>query len=98
MQGFDMRINEKGDAEGNYTLLSLQKVDPVNETNSTDYYPLDKALSISADFISDEKDPSRSQLRFLKNISWPKNIIPKDEPECGFDGYKCRDDSGTGSS
>ena len=29
MQGFDMRIDENGDAEGNYTLLALQEVPPV---------------------------------------------------------------------
>ena len=29
MQGFDMRIDENGDAEGNYTLLALQEVEPV---------------------------------------------------------------------
>jgi hypothetical protein len=35
MQGFWMRTNEAGDAEGNYTLLSMQRVKP-DTTNYTE--------------------------------------------------------------
>uniref|UniRef100_A0A915CXI3 Receptor ligand binding region domain-containing protein n=1 Tax=Ditylenchus dipsaci TaxID=166011 RepID=A0A915CXI3_9BILA len=43
MQGFDMRIDDNGDAQGNYTLLSLQAVPPVHNQSDPDYYPLDSA-------------------------------------------------------
>ncbi|EPB72092.1 hypothetical protein ANCCEY_08814 [Ancylostoma ceylanicum] len=51
MQGFDMRINEHGDAKGNYTLLSWQAVEPVRTKGDGNYYPLDHALDITAMFV-----------------------------------------------
>jgi hypothetical protein len=91
MQGFDMRIDENGDAEGNYTLLALQAVDPVLNNSHPDYYPLNEALNISADFLAAHSNPTDlPELRFLHNIRWPTGRPPRDEPECGFDGAKCR--------
>lgn len=37
MQGFDMRIDENGDAQGNYTLLALQEVEPVEMTGDLNF-------------------------------------------------------------
>uniref|UniRef100_A0A914Z0Q9 Guanylate cyclase n=1 Tax=Panagrolaimus superbus TaxID=310955 RepID=A0A914Z0Q9_9BILA len=91
MQGFDMRINEKGDAQGNYTLLSLQSVPPVHNASDPDYYPLDVALTISADFVGD--DSHLPKLRFSRKMNWPNNHIPLDEPECGFGNEKCQEES-----
>ena len=88
MQGFDMRINENGDAHGNYTLLSLQSVPPVMNATDPDYYPLDSALMISADFVDDEAD-GLPKLRFSRKINWPNEEPPLDEPECGFQNEKC---------
>ncbi|GMR36337.1 hypothetical protein PMAYCL1PPCAC_06532 [Pristionchus mayeri] len=90
MQGFSMRINENGDAQGNYTLLSLQTVTPVRNVSDADYYPLDAALSITADFMA---DGNKSKLRFKEGmeIQWLGGAPPKDEPECGFHGELCKD-------
>lgn len=51
MQGFKMRINENGDAEGNYTLLTRQFVLKHENPQSPDYYPNDRALIPSAFFV-----------------------------------------------
>ncbi|KAI1724868.1 adenylate and guanylate cyclase catalytic domain-containing protein [Ditylenchus destructor] len=93
MQGFDMRIDENGDAQGNYTLLSLQHVDPVLNKSDPDYYPLDVALTVSADFIADNDASALPQLRFQGDISWPSGKIPLDEPECGFFNELCNEDN-----
>uniref|UniRef100_A0A7E4URV4 Guanylate cyclase n=1 Tax=Panagrellus redivivus TaxID=6233 RepID=A0A7E4URV4_PANRE len=90
MQGFDMRIDEHGNAQGNYTLLSLQSVTPVLNASDPDYYPLDEALTISADFVGDDEVAALPILRFTKTIRWPNVEPPLDEPPCGFEGEKCR--------
>uniref|UniRef100_A0A1I8BF62 Guanylate cyclase n=1 Tax=Meloidogyne hapla TaxID=6305 RepID=A0A1I8BF62_MELHA len=92
MQGFDMRIDENGDAEGNYTLLALQEVEPVLNGNNPDYYPLKEALTITADFMAHPNPINLPQLRFRRHIRWPNGKPPLDEPECGFDGEKCKGD------
>lgn len=88
MQGFDMRIDENGDAQGNYTLLSLQDVIPVNNNSDLNYYPLNSALSITADFINKNFN-SEYVLRFSKQIKWRNGRPPLDEPKCGFKDDKC---------
>lgn len=93
-----MRISMDGNAEGNYTLLSLQGVDPVRNKDAPDYYPLNLALDVSADFVLDEEAKNSTpkdqtyKLRFSRKIKWPNNMVPRDEPECGFYGQKCLDE------
>lgn len=97
MQGFEMRIDENGDAEGNYTLLALQKVEPVNNDSHPDYYPLREALTITADFMANPNPMDLPELRFKREmrIRWPTEDgrPPLDEPVCGFDGENCRKES-----
>lgn len=88
MQGFDMRIDENGNAQGNYTLLSLQEVIPVKDKSDPDYYPLNSALTIIADFITSN---SEYKLRFSRNVKWRNGAPPLDEPKCGFLNDKCDD-------
>ncbi|CAI4232715.1 unnamed protein product [Auanema sp. JU1783] len=89
MQGFAMRINDFGDAKGNYTLLSWQAVQPVMNKDNADYYPLDHALDITAVFVEDSSSDGRPpRLDFKKPIKW-FNGLPKDRPECGFHGELC---------
>ncbi|VDM94971.1 unnamed protein product [Thelazia callipaeda] len=91
IQGFDMHINNNGDAEGNYTLLSLQEVEPVLDVNNPDYYPLKYGLSITADFVHDFSG-DLPLLRFKQHIHWPSGHAPYDEPLCGFHGKICNKD------
>ncbi|MFH4974134.1 hypothetical protein AB6A40_000843 [Gnathostoma spinigerum] len=89
IQGFDMRINSNGDAQGNYTLLSHQEVEPVLDVSDPNYYPLSSALGIAADFVHDKLD-DLPLLRFQRSIRWPTGEPPKDEPICGFRNEKCQ--------
>uniref|UniRef100_A0A915Q3I8 Guanylate cyclase n=1 Tax=Setaria digitata TaxID=48799 RepID=A0A915Q3I8_9BILA len=75
IQGFDMHINSNGDAQGNYTLLSLQEVEPVLDVADPDYYPLNYGLSISADFVHDFSG-YLPLLRFKRDIQWPTGFAP----------------------
>lgn len=88
MQGFDMRIDMNGDAIGNYTFLSHQTVKAVTDDRSNAYYPFDKALDITADFLLEE-GKTLPKLRFSREVVWPDGKLPLDEPPCGFNGDKC---------
>lgn len=94
MQGFDMHIDENGNAQGNYTLLSLQSVLSITDKESKDYYPLNTALDVSADFIANGEQDGLPALRFRKVINWVNNHIPLDEPVCGFHGKNCQNQRG----
>ncbi|VDK69925.1 unnamed protein product [Onchocerca ochengi] len=89
IQGFDMHINNNGDAQGNYTLLSLQEVEPIMDVNNPSYYPLSYGLTISADFVYDFTS-DLPLLRFKRDIQWPTGFAPRDEPICGFHGEMCK--------
>lgn len=84
-----MHINSNGDTQGNYTLLSLQEVEPVMDVNNPDYYPLNYGLSITADFAYDFAD-DLPVIRFKRDIKWPSGQVPLDEPVCGFRGKMCK--------
>lgn len=63
IQGFEMYINANGDAYGNYSLLTRQKVAPIfppKNVNGTtlstgQYYPIEYALNVSAHFVHGEQ-------------------------------------------
>ncbi|VDM77114.1 unnamed protein product, partial [Strongylus vulgaris] len=91
MQGFDMRINDHGDAKGNYTLLSWQAVEPVRNKDDGNYYPLDHALDITAMFVDGgDGINNMPKLVFNKPIMWIDGPT-RDQPDCGFHGELCRD-------
>uniref|UniRef100_A0A914H865 Guanylate cyclase n=1 Tax=Globodera rostochiensis TaxID=31243 RepID=A0A914H865_GLORO len=90
VQGFDMRIDINGDAEGNYTLLALQDVNPVLNQSHHNYYPLNQALDIVADFVANANPSRLPILRMHRQVQWPTGRAPRDEPECGFHNEKCR--------
>ncbi|VDO94942.1 unnamed protein product [Soboliphyme baturini] len=82
IQGFEMQIDEKGDAEGNFTLLTRQHL-PESKFNLT------YGLVPSGYFI--EKNDTLPGLMFKSNliVDWPGGKPPEDEPECGFNGEYC---------
>lgn len=67
-------MNENGDAQGNYTLLSLQTV-----KNLTGLYP------IGHFDINHESLPTIH----LKSLNWPQGSPPRDVPICGFKNELC---------
>jgi hypothetical protein len=89
IQGFDMQIDENGDALGNYTLLSLQPISPMTNKSNPEYYPLDIALYPTADFVMSGDPSALPQLRFQRKINWIGGTPPVDEPACGFFEEKC---------
>ncbi|KRY10483.1 Guanylate cyclase 32E [Trichinella patagoniensis] len=84
MQGFEMQINEQGDAEGNFTLLTRQRL--VDSRFNLTY-----GLIPSAYFI--EKNETLPGLLFKRGlrVDWAGGKPPQDEPECGFRGEYCVD-------
>ncbi|KRX90032.1 Guanylate cyclase 32E [Trichinella pseudospiralis] len=84
MQGFEMQINEHGDAEGNFTLLTRQRL--VDSRFNLTY-----GLIPSAYFI--EKNETLPGLLFKRGlrVDWVGGKPPQDEPECGFRGEYCVD-------
>ena len=54
-----MRINDNGDAIGNYTLLIRQKITPNrNTSDKLRYYPVEYALNVAAHFEDDHHKTS----------------------------------------
>uniref|UniRef100_A0A5S6Q8M7 Guanylate cyclase n=1 Tax=Trichuris muris TaxID=70415 RepID=A0A5S6Q8M7_TRIMR len=84
MQGFEMEINENGDAEGNFTLLTRQPMDNSN-------FNLSYGLIPSAYFI--EINETLPGLLFKPDleVDWIDGKLPQDEPACGFYGEYCVD-------
>ncbi|KAI6217266.1 Guanylate cyclase [Aphelenchoides fujianensis] len=78
-------IDENGDAEGSYSLLSLQNVDPVD--NNT-------ACEPTATFVYTNDDPNAlPEIQFgntTMQVNWPGGQVPLDEPVCGFNKERCK--------
>uniref|UniRef100_A0A0N5A3Y9 Guanylate cyclase n=1 Tax=Parastrongyloides trichosuri TaxID=131310 RepID=A0A0N5A3Y9_PARTI len=90
IQGFEMKINKNGNAIGNYSLMTLQKVKPIYDKNDPNYYPVNWALNVTADFIDvDDGLHTLPKIRYHREILWPRKFPPLDEPECGFLNDKC---------
>lgn len=82
IQGFVSHIDENGDAEGNYTLLSRQPY----VTNVSDY-----SMRPVGHFEIDKNYNGLPVFRVLpgKKIYWVNGEPPIDEPECGYRAQKC---------
>ncbi|XP_061195190.1 receptor-type guanylate cyclase Gyc76C-like [Saccostrea echinata] len=79
IQGFDVYVDETGDAEGNYSLLSL--------TMPAEGRPFLGPVGCFNRYSSD-----LGVLEFIlnKEIKWTMGQVPRDEPPCGFDEEKCQ--------
>lgn len=89
IQGFDMRIDEKGNAKGNFTLLTWMNVTPITDKADPKYYPNEYALDLTATFVeSADKGDRLPVLKYqYRQINW--DTPPVDEPPCGFTGSRC---------
>lgn len=71
-----MFIDENGNAEGNFSVFSMQYV---NETAMT--------MQQVGSFVSSSNDGlPRFKLSGTRSILWLNGAPPKDEPKCGFEG------------
>lgn len=76
---FQVLIDENGDAEGNFSVFSMQYV---NESTMT-------MLQVGSFVSASDDELPLFKLGENKKILW-LNGIPRDEPKCGFEG--CPDD------
>uniref|UniRef100_A0A147BCC9 Guanylate cyclase n=1 Tax=Ixodes ricinus TaxID=34613 RepID=A0A147BCC9_IXORI len=74
--GFDIRVDENGDAEGNYTVLAFSKPD-------------DEQLTPVGRFTLAENTSSLPEFKPERPIAWLGGGPPVSEPKCGFKKDKC---------
>ncbi|XP_011864195.1 PREDICTED: guanylate cyclase 32E [Vollenhovia emeryi] len=80
--GYSVYLDNNGDAEGNYTLIALDK----QPTKGYGLYPI-------GHFIG--KEQNLPKLRLIKEISWiGDHGPPVAEPYCGYSGKKCNSHTG----
>ncbi|XP_039501764.1 guanylate cyclase 32E isoform X3 [Drosophila santomea] len=88
IQGFDVYIDSNGDAEGNYTVITLQ-----NDMGSgTLVGSLAKMSMQPVGFFAYDKNSDIPEFRYIKNdrpIQWLNGRPPLAEPLCGFHGELC---------
>ncbi|XP_034473865.1 guanylate cyclase 32E [Drosophila innubila] len=88
IQGFDVFIDSNGDAEGNYTVITLQ-----SDTNgASSGSSLAKMTMLPVGFFVYNKDSVIPEFRYIKNsrpIQWLNGRPPLAEPMCGFHGELC---------
>ncbi|CAI2325336.1 unnamed protein product [Caenorhabditis sp. 36 PRJEB53466] len=87
-----MRIDERGNSKGNFSLLSWQNVQPIMNKSDPKYYPLNHALDLTAIFVEAPDKDRLPNLAFKsgQRIQWPMGAPPPDMPVCGFHGELCR--------
>ncbi|XP_071577574.1 guanylate cyclase 32E [Temnothorax nylanderi] len=71
-------MDQNGDAEGNYTLIALDR----RPTKGFGLYPI-------GNFVGKEQKTNLPKLQLTKKISWIGSGPPVAEPYCGYDGEKC---------
>uniref|UniRef100_T1KEQ4 Guanylate cyclase n=2 Tax=Tetranychus urticae TaxID=32264 RepID=T1KEQ4_TETUR len=83
-----MLIDENGDVEGNYTVLSLLQADSVVNLTGIRNITFHHLMLPVGSFEYDETT-NETIFRLDKAIAWVSGKPPVDEPPCGFDGSKC---------
>ncbi|XP_033751463.1 guanylate cyclase 32E-like [Pecten maximus] len=77
IQGYDVYIDAVGDAEGNYSVLSLTSEHPGR-------------LEQVGDFKMTSGELGYPDFYLKHDINWQLGRVPRDEPECGFDEERCQ--------
>ncbi|RWS11161.1 guanylate cyclase 32E-like protein, partial [Dinothrombium tinctorium] len=78
--GYMVFMDENGDAEGNYTLITRKKRH--GENSMSGLYPV-------GIFEMPANSSHLPVLNLFDSIDWINGLPPSDEPICGFDGQKC---------
>ena len=87
--GAGMKIDSSGDAEGNYTVLSLQAApSDLDFRGLGNWKPSHVMLPVG--FFEYDGNSSQTKLKLTDSIDWFGKRPPLDEPPCGFDGSNCR--------
>ncbi|XP_013384336.1 guanylate cyclase 32E [Lingula anatina] len=83
IQGHDVFIDENGDTEGNYTVLTVQR-DPS--------FPRGWTIRSVGAFTSRDNKSAVLDFNMHGSIQWLKGKVPVCEPPCGFRNEKCQSD------
>ncbi|XP_059618023.1 guanylate cyclase 32E-like [Phlebotomus argentipes] len=98
IQGFDVYIDANGDAEGNFTLISLQDELSLAQALTSDAEepsPTSNPLKMSMQpvgyfvYSSPANIPEFRYINPQRTIKWLKGV-PRAEPVCGFDDELCQ--------
>ncbi|KAL3225815.1 hypothetical protein MRX96_049094 [Rhipicephalus microplus] len=79
--GYMVRMDDNGDAEGNYTLIARKKYGGPSG-NLYGLFPVGV-------FELSGNGSTLPVLKLFDTIEWIKGVPPRDEPPCGFSGEKC---------
>ncbi|XP_052898800.1 LOW QUALITY PROTEIN: guanylate cyclase 32E [Anopheles moucheti] len=90
IQGFDVYIDANGDAEGNFSVIALQKDDKVNNSLQMSMQPVALFVYGTRNGTSGMALPEFRYLNPNRKIMWLKGRPPLAEPVCGFYNEKCR--------
>uniref|UniRef100_A0A182Y970 Guanylate cyclase n=1 Tax=Anopheles stephensi TaxID=30069 RepID=A0A182Y970_ANOST len=90
IQGFDVYIDANGDAEGNFSVIALQKDDKVNNSLQMSMQPVALFAYGARNATSGTTLPEFRYLNPNRPIMWLKGRPPLAEPVCGFYNEKCR--------
>uniref|UniRef100_A0A182VU62 Guanylate cyclase n=1 Tax=Anopheles minimus TaxID=112268 RepID=A0A182VU62_9DIPT len=90
IQGFDVYIDANGDAEGNFSVIALQKDDKVNNSLQMSMQPVALFVYGARNTTTGTTLPEFRYLNPNRPIMWLKGRPPLAEPICGFYNEKCR--------
>uniref|UniRef100_A0A182Q3F5 Guanylate cyclase n=1 Tax=Anopheles farauti TaxID=69004 RepID=A0A182Q3F5_9DIPT len=90
IQGFDVYIDANGDAEGNFSVIALQKDDKVNNSLQMSMQPVALFAYGARNATTATALPEFRYLNPNRPIMWLKGRPPLAEPVCGFYNEKCR--------
>lgn len=88
--GADMNIDSNGDAEGNYTVLSLQKTPEWVHFKGINNSFRPSATMLPVGFFQYDLNESTTKFKLTGTINWVGKRPPLDEPPCGYDNSYCR--------
>ncbi|XP_065215796.1 receptor-type guanylate cyclase Gyc76C-like isoform X2 [Planococcus citri] len=95
--GSGMKIDSKGDSEGNFTVLSLKRE---VHNNSKTNFSCEYIMRPIGGFVYNSNNNGSLEFKLLspgEQIDWVMSRAPQDQPNCGFKGEFCMDDSQTES-
>ncbi|CAG0910424.1 unnamed protein product, partial [Darwinula stevensoni] len=84
-----MKIDENGDSEGNFTVLSLQREHFDYSTRVNNYQCPFYMVEVGRFLHHVNRSLPDFRLHLGSAIEWSGGIRPPDEPACGYHGQKC---------
>nr|CAD7457814.1 unnamed protein product [Timema tahoe] len=88
--GSTFKLDENGDSEGNFSVLSLKPFNWTEDNFTCSYHMVTMARFLQG---AQEDLPEYKLISPGYTIDWPGRLKPEDEPSCGFDNERCKSDS-----